>query len=67
MAPGKGCAIQVWLVFNLALGRAKNGNNRHYAALFVVGALYWFFFFAFAHRAWAARRADSRRCCGVNL
>jgi hypothetical protein len=23
------------------------------------GSLYWFFFFAFAHLAWAARRADS--------
>jgi len=29
------------------------------------GSLYWFFFLAFAQRAWAARRATSLRCSGV--
>jgi len=61
------------LTFSVALGRAY--KNSFFGDLDVLslqsclwlGSLYWFFFFAFAHLAWAARRADSRRCSGVNF
>ena len=31
------------------------------------GSLYWLFFFAFAHLAWAACRAESARCSFVSF
>jgi hypothetical protein len=49
----------------LKAGTKELGADLHCGQCVLFGSVYWFFFFAFAHLAWAARRIFSLRSSAV--